>query len=159
MQSGEIWQVLTGIVAPCECVVVPATAGLPHEHVAHGRAFYSPGAPAPSVYLRIASVLAEGAFGGAAGGRGWGGARADRTLSPPGPPQNRRHVRRQAPRPPGMPMKGAIVFSEMANTSEFDKQAERSSALDITLAYHERTKHRLLQSASALGHMDYRRRP
>jgi hypothetical protein len=48
--------------------------------------------------------------GGAAGGRGWGGARADRTLSRPRPPQNRRHVRRQAPGSPRMLIKGCYRF-------------------------------------------------
>jgi SagB-type dehydrogenase family enzyme len=58
-----------------------------------------------------------------------------------------------------MLIKGCYRFFEMANTSEFDKQAECSSALDITLAYHERTKHRPLRFAPALGYMDWDTQP
>jgi SagB-type dehydrogenase family enzyme len=47
----------------------------------------------------------------------------------------------------------------MANPSEFDKQPEPSSALDITLAYHERTKHHPFRFAAALGYMDWDTQP
>jgi SagB-type dehydrogenase family enzyme len=47
----------------------------------------------------------------------------------------------------------------MANPAGFDKQSKPSSALDITLAYHERTKHRPLRFAPALGYMDWDTQP
>jgi len=50
----------------------------------------------------------------------------------------------------------------MANTSEFDKQPSPtgdSSALDVTVAYHERTKHRPSRFAAALGYMDWDTQP
>src|SRR5712664_1321411 len=53
----------------------------------------------------------------------------------------------------------AARASETANTSEFDKQREPPTALDITLAYHERTKHRPFRFAPALGYMDWDTQP
>ena len=53
----------------------------------------------------------------------------------------------------------AARASETANTSEFDKHPEPPTALDITLAYHERTKHRPFRSAPALGYMDWDTQP
>lgn len=43
--------------------------------------------------------------------------------------------------------------------TEFDEQPEPSSALHITLAYHERTKHRPFRFAPALGYMDWDTQP
>lgn len=43
--------------------------------------------------------------------------------------------------------------------TEFDKQREPPSALEITLAYHERTKHRPFRFAPALGYMDWDTQP
>src|SRR5438552_11326767 len=53
----------------------------------------------------------------------------------------------------------AARASDTANTSEFYKQPEPPTALDITLAYHERTKHRPFRFAPALGYMDWDTQP
>jgi SagB-type dehydrogenase family enzyme len=53
----------------------------------------------------------------------------------------------------------AARASDTANTSELDKQPEGPTALDITLAYHERTKHRPFRFAPALGYMDWDTQP
>jgi SagB-type dehydrogenase family enzyme len=47
----------------------------------------------------------------------------------------------------------------MANTSECERQPESFSALDITLAYHERTKHHPFRFAPSLGYMDWDTQP
>lgn len=44
-------------------------------------------------------------------------------------------------------------------TLDFDRQPEPPSALDIILAYHERTKHGPFRFAPALGHMDWDTQP
>jgi SagB-type dehydrogenase family enzyme len=49
--------------------------------------------------------------------------------------------------------------SETANTSELNKRPGPPTALDITLAYHERTKHHPFRFAPALGYMDWDTQP
>ncbi len=49
--------------------------------------------------------------------------------------------------------------SETANTSELNKRPGPPTALDITLAYHERTKHYPFRFAPALGYMDWDTQP
>ncbi len=51
------------------------------------------------------------------------------------------------------------MTAETANTSEFNPQPEPPAALGITLAYHERTKHRPFRFAPALGYMDWDTQP
>ena len=53
----------------------------------------------------------------------------------------------------------AARASETATTLDFDRQPESPSALDIILAYHERTKHRPFRFAPALGYMDWDTQP
>ncbi len=47
----------------------------------------------------------------------------------------------------------------MATTSDLSKEPEAPSALDITFAYHERTKHRPYRFAPALDYMDWETQP
>ena len=53
----------------------------------------------------------------------------------------------------------AARASHVAATSDLAKEREAPSALDITLAYHERTKHRPFRFAPALGYMDWETQP
>ncbi len=53
----------------------------------------------------------------------------------------------------------AARASETANTPDVDRQPDSASALDITLAYHDRSKHRPFRFAPALGYMDWDTQP
>ena len=62
-------------------------------------------------------------------------------------------------RPMEMSCVTAERTSETANMSELNKRPGPPSALDITLAYHERTKHHPGRFAPALGYMDWATQP
>ena len=53
----------------------------------------------------------------------------------------------------------AAKASKAPAGTELAKECEAPSNLDITLAYHERTKHRPFQFAPALGYMDWKTQP
>ena len=49
--------------------------------------------------------------------------------------------------------------AEASDSPDFERPPELPSALQMTLAYHERTKHRPFRFAAALGYMDWDTQP
>ena len=54
---------------------------------------------------------------------------------------------------------GTSETAETSDSPDFERPPELPSALQMTLAYHERTKHRPFRFAAALGYMDWDTQP